>query len=274
MKKVAVCFFGIIRSLEYNFDSIERNILDPARRLGEVTIYTHIYNLREVHNFRSGEKGKTDFDRYDMLRSDWLEIEEPGLCLEKWNFSQVSLMGDAWGDGYSSLKNLIHQLNSLHAVTAAAVAGGADVFVFARPDLMYHDSLERHISYALRRMSNVILLPKWQEYGGYNDRFSICCGMQAAMTYGFRIEKIERFCEIYGAVHSERLLKFAIDSGHIGIKRISSRATRVRVGGVLERENFQGPFVVAVRRRIPFLERVFRISGLSIVLRNILGSRR
>ena len=54
-KKISICFFGITRDLEKTFPSIQRNLISPARKLAEVKIFCHFYDLELIKNLRSQE---------------------------------------------------------------------------------------------------------------------------------------------------------------------------------------------------------------------------
>ena len=57
-KKISICFFGITRDLSKTFPSIEKNIISPAMKYGDVKIFCHFYNLKEIDNIRSQENKK------------------------------------------------------------------------------------------------------------------------------------------------------------------------------------------------------------------------
>ena len=246
--KIAICFFGISRSLHYTIESIIQNIINPSQKLGDVEIFAHFFNQGHVANKRSGENSTFDVQEYELLRPDWVTIEEPDSCLGLYNFETLKLYGDSWGDNFMSLRNLIHQLHSLNEVTQAASLWGADVVIFARPDLIYHSSLEAEITRAVRNRKEGVIIPAWQNWeGGYNDRFSICVGPKAVRAYGERISLAHSFCANFqNGLHSERLLRFALQSEGISPKWTRARASRVRVGGHVKVEKFHGRIVTGL----------------------------
>ena len=249
-KKLAICFFGITRSLTHTIASIEKNVLAPARKHGDVRVYAHFFLQRQIEEERTGESGALDIEEYKLLPIDWLRLEEPDLCLDQRGFSNLKTFGDYWGNGFSSLRNLVHQLHSLDAVTTAALADGADVCMFCRPDLRYHDSLRSPLRRALRR-SNLAQLPFWQPWSGLNDRFALCSGTAAIAAYGQRIDVAEQFCEDRTCpLHSEQLVKFALEQANVPVRQIRARASRVRLDGTQEYEDFWGPTTGPMMRPI------------------------
>jgi hypothetical protein len=240
--RIAICFYGITRSLRHTLPSIEARAIGPARAAGEARIYGHFFLQRRIDNPRTGERGELDPEEHRLLRPDWVELEEPDLCLAQWDFEGLKRHGDFWDDGFHSLRNLIHQLHSLNRVTAAARADGARICLFLRPDLEYHDSLGpaiRRAQRALRTTRPLVQLPWWQGWNGYNDRFAIAAGDAAIAAYGTRVTQMAAFCdETGGPVHSERLLAHVLERNGIPVRTIGARASRVRIEGRMRYEDF------------------------------------
>lgn len=239
---IALCFFGITRSLRHTLPSIEAKAIRPARAAGDIRIYAHFFRQQHLVHARTGETGMLDLDEYRLLKPDWLELEEPDTCLETWDFEEMKRHGDFWQNDFFSLRNLIHQLHSLNRVTGAARADGAAICLFLRPDLRYHDSLAPAIARAQRALTAgrpLVQLPWWQAWNGWNDRFAIATGDAAISAYGTRVTQLTDFCaQTGGPVHSERLLAFALDKAHVPVRPILARASRVRLDGKERYEEF------------------------------------
>jgi hypothetical protein len=253
--KVAICFFGITRSLTHTHASIEKNVLAPARSLATPKIYAHFFRQQALDNPRSGEKGRMNGEEYRLLNSDWLRLEEPDGCLDRWGFERLKSWGDSWEDEFRSLRNLVHQLHSLNAVTEAALADGAEICLFCRPDLRYHDSLRIPLQQALKAQhdqaaAGTVFLPYWQAHGGLNDRFAICVGREAIAAYGQRIRLAEQFCrERAEPLNSEYLVAYSLAQRAIAARRIGARASRVRLDGVQRYEDFSRPLISRIKRQ-------------------------
>lgn len=272
--RVAICFFGITRSLAHTRDSIERHVLTPSGDLspGHLRVYGHFFRQVEIDNPRSGEKGALDPEAHRMLPLDWIRLEDPDLCLQAWNFDGLKAWGDCWNDGFRSLRNLVHQLHSLRQVSLAALEDGADICIFCRPDLRYHDSLGPVLVRAMKTGDDRVFLPWWQAHGGQNDRFAIAAGRRAITAYGQRIEQALAFCQA-GQVplNSEHLLDFALRQANIPVTRMGCRASRVRLDGVQRYEDFARPSVSWIKHRIrPWAAAVTDFTGLRPLARSLL----
>lgn len=249
--RIAICFFGITRSLTHTIGSIEKNILTPARDLGEVRVFAHFFRQAVIDNPRSGERGTLKQDEHQLLSPDWLELEEPEQCLEQHGFEDLKAFGDEWGDDFRSLRNLIHQLHSLNRVTEAAMSWKPDIYIFVRPDLEYHDDFTAVLAKVAAFSDDSAWYPNWQLWGGLNDRFLICRGDQVAQSYGGRINAALEFCRLTKQpLQSERLVAHVLRESGATLRPMRLRASRVRSNGARRRENFDHPTVRLVKRTI------------------------
>ena len=255
--KIAICFFGITRSLTQTVGSIESNILQPARAVGEVRTFAHFFQQLEIDNPRSGEKGVLRQEEHTLLSPDWLELEEPDLCLAEMDFETMKSYGDTWKDGYRSLRNLAHQLHSLDRATNAALDWKPDICIFARPDLMYWDSFEKVLRKAIRAPDRTAFIPSWQHWGGLNDRFAVCIGEDAIRAYGMRKNLLLGSHHPSYGIDSENLVKHALDLAEVDERYFNVRASRVRNDGTIKREDFQDPKALSTRTK-QFIKRVWR----------------
>jgi len=238
--KIAICFFGITRSLKHTIASIDENIISPAKQLGEVRVFAHFFDQKRVESRRSRESTVLDPSEYTLLRPDEVEFEKPELCLDVHDFEGLKKYGDARRDDFQSLRNLTHALHSLDKVKEMALRWSPDVVVFARPDLLYHHSLGPPINSALEASKDTVLIPNWQHWrGGYNDRFAVCSSVIAAKVYGSRISLVHEYCDYFSEpLHAELLNRYAIEKSSVSVDFFEARATRVRADGRLKNEVF------------------------------------
>jgi hypothetical protein len=247
--KIAIGFFGVSRSLKWTLPSIQENIIQPARQLGEVRLFAHLYQQAHIFNPRSGENDPLDPEEYRLLECDEVRLEQPGLCLEEARYEWVLSHGDAFHDGGKSLANLIHQLHSLKVLGQMIDAWEPDVVVLARPDLEYHDDFGPVISDHLNLRPENLSLPEWQWYGGYNDRLAIC-GAEAHKTYTRRLDLVPAYLERTGGpLPAERFLKFSLHENGIRPRPVSIRGNRVRANGITVNENFTSASIGKLVRR-------------------------
>jgi hypothetical protein len=196
-------------------------------------------------------------DEHTLLSPDWLELEEPELCLTKIDFETLKSYDDVWKDEFRSLRNLVHQLHSLDRVTTAALDWKPDICIFVRPDLMYWNSFEKVLAEAVKAPDRTAFVPSWQHWLGLNDRFSICIGTDAIRAYGTRKHRALPFAKAASGVHAERLLRHALELAKIDVRCFPVRASRVRSDGEIMREDFRDARIVFPRTE-KFFKRVWR----------------
>jgi hypothetical protein len=238
--KIAICFFGITRSLRDTAESIRNNVIEPIRQLGDVTVYAHYFDQPVIHNLRTREINVTaDASEYKVLDYDHLLREAPDACLKEWDFTALKAGGDAWGDGFSSLRNHVHQLASIRKVWRLAMQDGPDIVVYLRPDMLYHDNFGSVVRTVIERKLRGIVVPDWQWWWGVNDRLAICCDRDAIDTYGRRIELAKEYIAGTGRpIHAEQLLKYCLDLNRVVVTKTHLRASRVRANGRCQEEDF------------------------------------
>lgn len=207
--------------------------------MGELRLFHHLYRQDRVVNARSREDHPLDASNYEPFARSTGTIEEAAPRLAQLPVPAFEAFGDAWDDGFASMRNLLLQLHSLQAVTQALQHWEPDLVVFARPDLVYHDAIPEAEIECVLADPNRIAVPAWQWWSGVNDRFAIC-GRGMARTYGERIALATEFCERNRApLQSEQLLRFCLMLSRARISPIDLRASRVRADGRMESESFE-----------------------------------
>lgn len=235
--RVAVVFFGITRALRLTLPAIRANLIEPARTIArEVRTFGHFFTQTAISNVRSGEVGDLDPEEYRLLALDGVELEAPGGCLGLYPMAEMQAKGDIWRDDFASFRNLVHQLHSLKRATLLAEAFQPDVVIFARPDLLYHDSMAEPLDFLARAHRQFVLVPDWSEWFGMNDRFALAKGPGAVAAYGRRADRMGEYCARGKRLHSERFLKYAL--GDQRVRKVHLRASRVRSNGLQVLEDF------------------------------------
>ena len=236
--KITVAFYGIPRCTSISAPSIENKLLQPLRSIGDVTVVYHLWRIDRVTSSRSGEDADLSQDAYAYFEAFSGVVEPPERFEDGEQFKSWKTGGDEFGDNFGSLRNLMHQLQSLKRVTALVERTDPDVVVFARPDLQYHDPVPLSACRLAKRFPSLCVVPIWNWWAGYNDRFAIC-GKAAYRAYGNRVERAVDFARASGRpIHSESLVKFALRRAGVKTLAIPMTASRVRVDGTVLKENF------------------------------------
>ena len=231
-----VGFFGITRSLRHTAASIQANFLEPLRQAGITTLRVGHFNLPErLSNPRSGEfdvgldRGESALLRLDLC---WVEPQSDDAIGAE--LAVARGFPDGFGDQYRSLVNLCHQLRSLERVWSLLRLGGVgedDLVLLLRPDLLYLDRLDPDRQLApLRNGRADLIVPRWQSWGGLNDRFAFCTA-RGARIYATRFRLFADSCREMGGMHAETFLHFVASCHRLRVGLTDLRAVRVRADG-------------------------------------------
>ena len=246
--KSLVIFYGLPRSIKYTYENIfEKFDINDAERIGV------FIDKKNYSNIRSGEKNeeinfkiveeKLQLNKIILIDENSEELKNYQNIFEKF----INRFDDSGG----SRRNLVEQLYTL-LIASESITDKYEKIYFIRPDLLYLD-----FETQLNKKISDILIPDWQAFGGYNDRFSICYNMNVAMTYAKRIENAEEYClEFNTGIHSEELLYFSIAKMKHRVIFTNMRAVRVRNNGYHLIENFNKiSYRSLLKRKMFFLRR-------------------
>lgn len=243
--------FGIPRCSAVTMPSLEEKVFAPAREAGDVRIFFHLYRQDAVRNERSRENAALDASNYEPFGAFTGEFTPPEVAFERFDLHALEPFGDEYRDGWKSTRNLILQLHSLDRVTSLLEDWKPDVVVYARPDLLYHDRMDPAFLRFAERNDRACVIPAWQWWGGYNDRFAIC-GRRVFRAYGQRLAEVLPFCSSKGrALHAESLLRHVLRRAGAVMASTRLRASRVRVGGQMAEEIFLARKALGDRKLIP-----------------------
>lgn len=235
---VIVGMWGILRSLSYTAESIEKFCLTPLRQRGYTfEIFVHTYNFSGPYvNSRSKEVGNVlNASSWRVLNPDYIFIEDQDIFDRRINYAQFENQGDAWNNGYSSLKNHIRALNSLFHLTqiieTTLKLREIDGVIFLRPDVTYISELPVYLLPLFP--NNTLFVPDFHRScsgNEYNDRMAMG-DVKSAIAYGNRLGFALEYCRTH-KLHSESFayhyLRF-IKS--INVIEIPFRFRRTRING-------------------------------------------
>ena len=180
-RKIAICFWGLMRSLEYTLPSIEKYIFNPLKKANiPYDIYLHTYKVSGPYsNPRSDEFNiNLDNSTYKMLKPYKYLIEDQDTIDKKINFKKYETKGNPWEkDGIDTFYNHIRGLWSLKQVTGLVSNNSSkDIYshvMYCRPDVTYIMPL----SIDWFQFTRDIKIPDFNRYSKadlkLNDRFAI-----------------------------------------------------------------------------------------------------
>ena len=233
--RVAICFFGLTRSLQYTLPSIQKYLFDPLKNHGiKYDTYLHTYKMKKPYtNPRAGERSIIlDADEYKLLEPTYHMVENKETVSTYIGLEKYRTKGDPWGKekkaipgDYTTLDNHILYLWSQKQLTEMFQKnkGLYSHIIFCRPDVLYQVPLDiEWFSFT----SNKICIPNFGLCGDVNDRFAL--GRPEQMVpYGLRFNEALQYSK-YKPLASEEFLIATMKKHRIKYEHVNFYFIRVR----------------------------------------------
>lgn len=250
--RVAICFFGLTRSLQYTKHNLHSHIFDVLKQ-HEIAydVYVHTYNITQLTNPRSKEKAVSlDPNAWKHLYPSRYAIDS-NEYVERTVIKKYLPLFLAPGDPFNeraphlSLRNLIKQFYSLQSVTELWTKQTQqqikkyDAVLYLRPDIWYFNDLNiTHLRLVMGQAapssspsSHIIFVPNFHSWRGVNDRFAF--GSPSVMqVYGRRLLGVANYSRAK-PVHPETYLADHLSANHITPRNTTILFERVRANGLL-----------------------------------------
>lgn len=240
-RTITVVLFGMPRGAAGAAESIQANMVQPCRDAGyRVRILSSFDDVGVMDNPRAGETGVViPYDSYFAFGADTTLVNRQDHADVAELREVCAQYRDIYKNDYASVRNILHQISTLQRAWRYLEATGArsDLYMFLRPDLIFHDRLE------IERLADPVLesggiaLPFWHAWNGVNDRLSLA-SRPAAEALANRVDLVAEFCAFRGLFQPEQLLKFALRKADIPILDIGVTASRIRATGKGKPEDF------------------------------------
>ena len=118
--KIALCFWGLTRSLKYTIHSIKKYILHVFKKYNiEYKIFIHTFKFDEKYNNpRTNEINiELDFEEYKLLDPDYIEIDHQDEVKTDINVFKYRTNADPWKTEYISVDNFLNHNFLNHKVS-------------------------------------------------------------------------------------------------------------------------------------------------------------
>ena len=248
--RIALCFFGLTRSLSVTRASLRRHVLDVLTSHGwAYDIFLHTYVKHTLTNPRSKEANVV------LDSNEWRYLRPAGVLIEDGDkvdadyvkplLPNILTRGDLWREhavNHSSMANLLSQLRSIEKATGLLLRAQEkspttyDAVIFLRPDVWFFNDINMQEVETARAGPGVMFSPEFHAIAAakeVNDRFAICHPADAKI-WGLRRRLVDEY--VFGrnqTLHSERLLGYALRQANITVKPSTILFGRVRANKVL-----------------------------------------
>ena len=203
--KVALCFWGITRSLKYTIESIKKHILEPLENDNiEYVIFVHTFKFNSPYiNPRAQEiYVKLDFDEYKLLNPDYVQIDDQDEIKRQIDISKYHTMPDPWESNYICVDNFVCAMYSKKQLGLMVKNSGLefDYIMYLRPDVKFINSFDVRY-FSITKKQNVCT-PNFHLFPKLNDRFCLLQTYNLEL-YSKLFDEMYEFSTIF-PLHSEK----------------------------------------------------------------------
>lgn len=236
-KHVAICFFGLTRSLKWTLPSIKKYIFGPLNSAKiSYDVLLHTYKITESYTSSwSGEKGlKLNNDEYKLLNPRHHIIEDKKTASKKIDLKKYRTKGNPWVVGNpksgntDALDNHILYLWSQKQLTTLWQKDKEKYthVILCRPDVLYLNPINPEW---FSLISEEIHCPSFAKHGHVNDRFALGRTKEMAV-YGSRFDDALEYSK-KRLLASEAYLDYTLKHNGIKVKDIKFDFIRIRADG-------------------------------------------
>ena len=222
-KKIALCYFGLTRTLNKVIDNQRNNIFDSLKKHGyDIHIFMHTWktNNDEQNIWGVTLDTKIDYDDYKILEPNYYKIDSQDDFLNSINIYDYfnKEKWDKYGDDRKRGEWPIHLIrNHLCALESQKRCFEMvekcdekfDYVMVIRPDCLF-SQLNMNDFEHLKEYIDGILISKHDSFEGYNDKFAIM-NYDKASPYCKRIDEIKMWRKTTTRIVSEKFVKFIVD---------------------------------------------------------------
>lgn len=240
MVHIAICYFGMTRSLRKVYETHIKNIFNVLKSNSiSYTIFMHSWKTDKNVFWEEESSIPIDYEEYKLLNPDYYKLHIQDEFLDTITFSDYfnkelyAIHGDSpseWRPGL--IRNHICALESQKRVTQMVLdaknletkLNDIDYVMYIRPDVIIHSMFS--LDY-IPRNPDEISIPNDNNYDGLNDRFAIV-HFSNCVKYGQRINELKEFRSTQGRITSETYVKYILDKYYKSVKPINFKFDIIR----------------------------------------------
>jgi len=231
---IAICYFGLPRSVKHVFKSHEDFIYRVLEQ-NNITYKKFMHTWKTSDNsqrvWRYKTKEKIDYDEYKLLEPDYYTVESQDEFMETINMNDYYYEEERKKEWDKTLlKNHICALGSEKRVFEMVKETGLKFkyVMVIRPDSKFDMNIPIHKMLDLKEKE--FSISDHRHYEGYNDRFTIC-NFDDAHIYLNRIDEMKDGRAESGRITAEKYLKYTFKKHSCLVKKIKFPFQLIRPDG-------------------------------------------
>lgn len=219
MVKIAVCYWGIPRSIRGVIASHREKVFDELDKHGiQYDVYAHFWKTEQNRVWESVMDVPLDYDAVELLGARRVQIDPQAEFWDTIHFPDYYYeheRDNEWNP--LLLRNHLCALESQKRCVNLCVAANVtyDYVMFLRPDALVETTFPvAEVFWQASIHGNEIILPTNNHYEGLNDRFAVV-RFEHVLWYSHRVNRIKEFRAKYGRIVSEKYVKHVVDEHYV-----------------------------------------------------------
>jgi hypothetical protein len=211
MTKIAVCYWGLPRSIGMVYQSQKEKVFDVLTQHGvEYDVYAHFWQTNVNRVWDWVVPMPLDYGNISLLGAKRVLIEDQQAFLDTIDFKKYYYAEEKekeWSP--ELLRNHLCALESQKRCVNLCISSNIkyDYIMFLRPDALIDSHLPVKEVFGDEK---TIVLPTNNHYEGLNDRFAVV-NFESVLWYSHRIDRVAEFRKTNGRIVSEKYVKYVVD---------------------------------------------------------------
>lgn len=230
--KIAICYWGLLRTLREVFPSQKTQIYDELDKFGaEYDTYIHTWNTDKNVVWNRDMNVPIDYESIDIVNPAAKQIDPQDAFKCTINMNHYYYENEyEWMP--CLIMNHLCALESQKRSAELCYSSGKkyDYIMFLRPDALINNKLPVEDIFVEDFSNNQIVIPNYNHWEGWNDQFAII-PYDLAKPYSHRIDGIAEFRKTNGRIVSEKYVKYVVDRHYSNPRQIDFHFELLRPDG-------------------------------------------
>ena len=219
--KIAICYYGILRSLPITYSSHINNIFKILKTNNvEFDVYVHTWTGKLTEYCWNNKKDFiNDPTIAKLLNPKILVIDDQDIFLDKLNFTEYFYQDvyDLRGDNPAAewapymVRNLIFGFESLKRSVNLALESQEiyDAVLILRPDMLINIPIDINTINSITH--NTIVIPNYDHGEGANSNMAYC-SIDCVKKYSNMVDLMPEFRKNHGRIVAEKYVKYILQT--------------------------------------------------------------
>lgn len=208
---IAICFWGLSRSLKFTIVHLQERVFQPLKDAGiPYTVFFHTYAIQGKYTNPRAKEFNVEYDntQHTLLPTDHLRVDDDQTVRKYLQLHQYTTHPDPWNSGNVTLNNFIVAMYSKRKVWEMVEQSTQSFthYLFLRPDVNILTPFQ--VQWLKDIQPNEMYIPNFHRaYYNFNDRMMLCSNPFYAQLYGTCFDGMLEYSK-HHPMHSETYIRW------------------------------------------------------------------